>query len=198
MSKPDAGHMRHVVPRLRSTATSLCICVSGCARRSGSALFTVSVIRVLSVSCCWCLALVFQFLRSEDAWHTASPLKGATACFSPQFPDYLPCSVMLQPAPQDTGKVGSPGHVLGSFLPSEGFRKRSFITGFRTQIERQPNEPVAGLQLVLTVSDPVNKMLESPPPGGSHRSMERNRQEADHEHLRAPPRVLGALQSKRP
>uniref|UniRef100_H0WDM1 S-arrestin n=1 Tax=Cavia porcellus TaxID=10141 RepID=H0WDM1_CAVPO len=36
-------------------------------------------------------------------------LGGNTYPFLLTFPDYLPCSVMLQPAPQDTGKAGSCG-----------------------------------------------------------------------------------------
>lgn len=46
--------------------------------------------------------------------------------FFPQFPDYLPCSVMLQPAPQDTGKVGLRRNAMGSFVPSNNFLKWSF------------------------------------------------------------------------
>ena len=44
-------------------------------------------------------------------------------CFFPQFPDYLPCSVMLQPAPQDVGKVGSRMNPRDSLIPSKDFLK---------------------------------------------------------------------------
>jgi hypothetical protein len=37
--------------------------------------------------------------------HRITPLNEMIVCLSFQFPDYLPCSVMLQPAPQDVGKV---------------------------------------------------------------------------------------------
>lgn len=47
--------------------------------------------------------------------------------FLPQFPDYLPCSVCLQPAPHDVDKVRPVGHLCLSWLSKVRWKKIIWI-----------------------------------------------------------------------
>lgn len=55
--------------------------------------------------------------------HLCAIASGHFLFFLPQFPDYLPCSVCLQPAPRDVDKVRPVSHLCLSWLRKVRWKK---------------------------------------------------------------------------